>query len=62
MNAALGMLLPFGAKGFHGKMGVKSSGIPNISKRHDEIAHKSYYGRKDFRIIVQYILIMIISI
>ncbi|MFB8734136.1 hypothetical protein ACEQPO_09825 [Bacillus sp. SL00103] len=21
MNAALGMLLPFGAKGFHGKMG-----------------------------------------
>nr|WP_144470718.1 T7SS effector LXG polymorphic toxin [Bacillus safensis] len=49
MNAALGMLLPFGAKGFHGKMGVKSTGIPNISKRHDEIAHKSYYGRKDFR-------------
>ncbi|MBR0603607.1 transposase [Bacillus safensis] len=26
MNAALGMLLPFGVKGFHGKMGVKSSG------------------------------------
>nr|WP_260601895.1 T7SS effector LXG polymorphic toxin [Bacillus sp. SDF0016] len=26
MNAALGMLLPFGAKGFHGKMGVKSAG------------------------------------
>ncbi|MBD3861173.1 ribonuclease YeeF family protein [Bacillus sp. 28A-2] len=25
MNAALGMLLPFGAKGFHGKMGVKST-------------------------------------
>uniref|UniRef100_UPI00398A7843 ribonuclease YeeF family protein n=1 Tax=Bacillus altitudinis TaxID=293387 RepID=UPI00398A7843 len=23
MNAALGMLLPFGAKGFHGKMGIK---------------------------------------
>ncbi|MFB8734781.1 hypothetical protein ACEQPO_15395 [Bacillus sp. SL00103] len=41
--------MPFGAKGFHGKMGVKSTGIPNISKRHDEIAHKSYYGRKDFR-------------
>ncbi|GMG77502.1 T7SS effector LXG polymorphic toxin [Bacillus safensis] len=25
MNAALGMLLPFGAKGFHGKMGIKST-------------------------------------
>ncbi|MFJ5965626.1 ribonuclease YeeF family protein [Bacillus sp. NPDC093026] len=25
MNAALGMLLPFGAKGFHGKMGVKGT-------------------------------------
>nr|WP_285846123.1 T7SS effector LXG polymorphic toxin [Bacillus safensis] len=25
MNAALGMLLPFGAKGFHGKMGFKSA-------------------------------------
>ncbi|UYO36035.1 T7SS effector LXG polymorphic toxin [Bacillus zhangzhouensis] len=25
MNAALGMLLPFGAKGFHGKIGVKST-------------------------------------
>ncbi|WP_353856221.1 HNH endonuclease signature motif containing protein [Bacillus sp. Bos-x628] len=25
MNAALGMLLPFGAKGFHGKMGVKGN-------------------------------------
>nr|WP_256734242.1 T7SS effector LXG polymorphic toxin [Bacillus altitudinis] len=29
MNAALGMLLPFGAKGFHGKMGVK--GIDDAS-------------------------------
>ncbi|MFS0655220.1 CdiA family toxin C-terminal domain-containing protein, partial [Bacillus sp. 179-C3.3 HS] len=26
MNAALGALLPFGAKGFHGKMGVESRG------------------------------------
>ncbi len=26
MNATLGMLLPFGAKGFHGKMGVKGKG------------------------------------
>ncbi|MGG0616501.1 T7SS effector LXG polymorphic toxin [Bacillus altitudinis] len=25
MNAALGMLLPFGAKGFHGKMGIKGA-------------------------------------
>ncbi|MDH6563636.1 putative ribonuclease toxin of YeeF-YezG toxin-antitoxin module [Bacillus sp. TBS-096] len=25
MNAALGMLLPFGAKGFHGKIGIKST-------------------------------------
>ncbi|WGI63468.1 pre-toxin TG domain-containing protein [Escherichia coli] len=25
MNAALGMLLPFGAKGFRGKMGIKST-------------------------------------
>ncbi|XYQ04191.1 ribonuclease YeeF family protein [Bacillus safensis] len=25
MNAALGMLLPFGAKGFHGKMGIRST-------------------------------------
>ncbi|APT47379.1 ribonuclease YeeF family protein [Bacillus safensis] len=29
MNAALGMLLPFGAKGFHGKMGIK--GIDDAS-------------------------------
>ncbi|WP_342492470.1 T7SS effector LXG polymorphic toxin [Bacillus sp. FSL M7-0003] len=27
MNAALGMLLPFGAKGFHGKMGIKGNKI-----------------------------------
>ncbi|WP_276569546.1 ribonuclease YeeF family protein [Bacillus xiamenensis] len=26
MNAALGMLLPFGAKGFHGKIGIKNTG------------------------------------
>ncbi|KIL11186.1 pre-toxin TG domain-containing protein [Bacillus safensis] len=26
MNAALGMLLPFGAKGFHGKMGIQGAG------------------------------------
>uniref|UniRef100_UPI003703A22D ribonuclease YeeF family protein n=1 Tax=Bacillus pumilus TaxID=1408 RepID=UPI003703A22D len=45
MNAALGMLLPFGAKGFQGKMGL----TPNISKRHDKIAHNHYYSRKDFR-------------
>ncbi|WP_345806976.1 T7SS effector LXG polymorphic toxin [Bacillus pumilus] len=31
MNAALGMLLPFGAKGFHGKMGIKrTSGLNKI--------------------------------
>ncbi|AOZ88254.1 transposase [Bacillus xiamenensis] len=29
MNAALGMLLPFGAKGFHGKMGIKST-VKNV--------------------------------
>ncbi|WP_253293349.1 ribonuclease YeeF family protein [Bacillus safensis] len=28
MNTALGMLLPFGAKGFHGKMGVKGKSTP----------------------------------
>jgi len=35
MNAALGMLLPFGTKGFHGKMGVKDTGktlLPNEGK------------------------------
>nr|WP_285858223.1 T7SS effector LXG polymorphic toxin [Bacillus safensis] len=34
MNAALGMLLPFGAKGFRGKMGVKGidNAIPNFNK------------------------------
>ncbi|MGN8048013.1 T7SS effector LXG polymorphic toxin, partial [Bacillus sp. 22190] len=26
MNATLGMLLPFGAKGFHGKIGIKNTG------------------------------------
>lgn len=30
MNAALGMLLPFGAKGFHGKMGVKGGTVKNV--------------------------------
>ncbi|WP_411910429.1 T7SS effector LXG polymorphic toxin [Bacillus sp. RAR_M1_44] len=38
MNAALGMLLPFGAKGFHGKMGIKKtsglSKIPENSIKH----------------------------
>ena len=29
MNAALGMLLPIGAKGFHGKMGIR--GIDDAS-------------------------------
>ncbi|MDJ0289828.1 T7SS effector LXG polymorphic toxin [Bacillus safensis] len=37
MNAALGMLLPFGAKGFQGKMGVKGAGkstdIPSVRNK-----------------------------
>ncbi|MGX9293164.1 polymorphic toxin type 50 domain-containing protein, partial [Bacillus sp. A015] len=35
MNAALGMLLPFGAKGFHGKMGIKGTGngVPSYGKK-----------------------------
>ncbi|MFS3915862.1 T7SS effector LXG polymorphic toxin [Bacillus australimaris] len=33
MNAALGMLLPFGAKGFYGKMGInRASGLSKIPK------------------------------
>nr|WP_257213750.1 T7SS effector LXG polymorphic toxin [Bacillus pumilus] len=32
MNAALGMLLPFGAKGFHGKMGVNNAGGKSAKK------------------------------
>ncbi|WP_339207311.1 T7SS effector LXG polymorphic toxin [Bacillus sp. FSL W8-1143] len=30
MNAALGMLLPFGAKGFNGKMGIKGGTVKNV--------------------------------
>ncbi|MGG2184267.1 T7SS effector LXG polymorphic toxin [Bacillus altitudinis] len=37
MNAALGMLLPFGAKGFHGKMGVKGTVKGNKLKEVKEI-------------------------
>nr|WP_272951279.1 T7SS effector LXG polymorphic toxin [Bacillus altitudinis] len=44
MNAALGMLLPFGAKGFHGKMGIKGTGEIgwNMSKGGGEINGSSY--------------------
>ncbi|WP_345912331.1 T7SS effector LXG polymorphic toxin [Bacillus altitudinis] len=37
MNATLGMLLPFGAKGFHGKMGVKGTVKGNKLKEVKEI-------------------------
>ncbi|MBU8725329.1 T7SS effector LXG polymorphic toxin [Bacillus sp. 1735sda2] len=33
MNAALGMLLPFGAKGFHGKMGVKPQSPEGFNRK-----------------------------
>ncbi|WP_342492918.1 T7SS effector LXG polymorphic toxin [Bacillus sp. FSL H8-0516] len=44
MNAALGMLLPFGAKGFHGKMGIKGTGEIgwNMSKGGGEINGRKY--------------------
>ncbi|WLP61463.1 T7SS effector LXG polymorphic toxin [Bacillus pumilus] len=41
MNAALGMLLPFGAKGFHGKMGIKET----EKRRIDYLRNK--YGKID---------------
>ncbi|MGE6630637.1 ribonuclease YeeF family protein [Bacillus sp. NPDC077027] len=43
MNAALGMLLPFGVKGFHGKMGVKSNVKPvsNMNEFFDKEFGKS---------------------
>ncbi|WP_412676759.1 ribonuclease YeeF family protein [Bacillus safensis] len=49
MNAALGMLLPFGAKGFHGKMGVKSAvknGDNGTVWRNIKITQPLYEGTK----------------
>ncbi|MFB7034973.1 T7SS effector LXG polymorphic toxin [Bacillus altitudinis] len=51
MNVALGMLLPFGAKGFHGKMGVKGTVKGNKLKEVKEIDFgrhiiKSQNGKK----------------
>ncbi|MFS0653840.1 pre-toxin TG domain-containing protein, partial [Bacillus sp. 179-C3.3 HS] len=43
MDAALGALLPFGVKGFHGKMGVKSNG-QSENKSPSEIA-RSWQGQ-----------------
>uniref|UniRef100_UPI003EBE47F1 CdiA family toxin C-terminal domain-containing protein n=1 Tax=Bacillus maqinnsis TaxID=3229854 RepID=UPI003EBE47F1 len=40
MNAALGMLLPFGVKGFHGKMGAKGTGKVKFSPSLEEHIRK----------------------
>ncbi|WP_242730390.1 ribonuclease YeeF family protein [Bacillus altitudinis] len=48
MNAALGMLLPLGAKGFHGKMGIK--GPTNETYQH----LKDYKNNKYFTRSVEY--------
>ncbi|KDE25568.1 hypothetical protein BA81_18969, partial [Bacillus safensis FO-36b] len=44
MNAALGMLLPFGAKGFHGKMGIKKGEKNPLSPGNGLATHESRGG------------------
>ncbi|WP_255201839.1 T7SS effector LXG polymorphic toxin [Bacillus altitudinis] len=54
MNAALGMLLPFGAKGFHGKMGIKGDKIehPVIDSKRVGSALKKPDGQHGFNDII----------
>ncbi|WP_353855655.1 T7SS effector LXG polymorphic toxin [Bacillus sp. Bos-x628] len=54
MNAALGMLLPFGAKGFHGKMGVKENKIehPVLDNKRVGSALKKPDGQHGFNDII----------
>ncbi|MEC1045864.1 pre-toxin TG domain-containing protein, partial [Bacillus safensis] len=54
MNAALGMLLPFGAKGFHGKMGIKGNKIehPVLDNKRVGSALKKPDGQHGFNDII----------
>ncbi|MEK4397822.1 T7SS effector LXG polymorphic toxin [Bacillus sp. FSL K6-2860] len=44
LNATLGMLLPFGAKGFHGKMGIKKGEKNSLSPGNGLATHESRGG------------------